>query len=962
MNRLYMSVNFVFIIAIFCCIPLVLFGQSEEYKEGVKKNENTTDELLRSPLPFDENIITGQFENGMKYYIQKNAKPENRAELRLVVNAGSMQEDEDQLGIAHFVEHMAFNGSKNFKKNELVDYLESVGARFGPDLNAYTSFDETVYMLQVRTDSMEYFDKGLLVLSDWASGLSFDHEEIDKERGVIYSEWRTGLSAEQRMQKDYLPLMYHKSRYAERLPIGDPKTIMDADYETIERFYRDWYRPDLMAVVVIGDIDPAMVEEKLSAIFPLIPQTSNKRLKENNNIPGHEETLISISTDKEATFSVVRLVYKHQHLPMVTVSDFRESLVKTLYNRMLNTRLEELTKTADPPFIFGYSGYNRDVGNLDVYTAFANVAEGEVASALEVLLLENERVLKHGFLLSELERQKSTLLERMERQHREKDKLNSSQLINRCVRHFLDGTPVVSMEDQLEFYKSLLPTITIEEVNGLASKWLTKENRVVIVTAPAKDDVPMPSEDELLSLVDKIGTQDISPYFEEERNDPIFNKELGTSDVISEKAFEKVGVKEFLLENDVRIVLKSTDFKNDEILMNVNSMGGTSLYEDKDFMNANVSANIVQESGVGLYSSTDLKKKLNGKSVNVFPFVSNYYEGLAGSCSPNDLELMLQLTHLYFTDPRKDEDAFKSFVARQSNIYKNLMSSPSYYFMEYTMKRKSNDHFRTGFPTVEKLQTVEFERALEIYRERFSNAADFTFFFVGNFDEATLLELAKKYLGTLPSALERETYMDRNIDNVKGELKEEIIKGEAPKAQVELFFHGPHEWNEANNYRFYALLDVLRIKLRESLREDKGGVYGVSVNGLATKVPGAEYNITISFSCDPEMTEELIHAALEEIAFIKGEGVDEKVINKVSEAQRQGTIKNLKENRYWMNRLISIYENEGNPTKISIEHVEEMIAQLDTELIKSAANLFFGSGNYIELVMKPEQKGEDKND
>lgn len=934
-------------------------------RENVDLAEEATDISLQSDqdavpsmpqaIPADEAVLMGSLENGMRYYIQQNSKPENRAELRLIVDAGSMQEDEDQLGVAHFVEHMAFNGSKNFAKNDLVDFLESIGSKFGPDLNAYTSFDETVYMLQVRTDSMDLFDKGLLVLSDWASGITFDSEEIDKERGVVTSEWRTGLSGEQRMQQEYLPLIYYNSRYARRLPIGTPEIINNVDYGVVRRFYKDWYRTDLMALAVVGDIDVEETERKIREVFGPIPASEVKREKADNVVPKHKETLVSINSDKEVAFTAVRLMYKHDHIPLRTKEDYRQTLVRQLYNRMLNARLTEITKEAEPPFIFAYSGYGSDVGNLDTYTSFANVPEGKIEAALDVLLTENERALRHGFNKTELERQKIKMMENMERQAREQDKIDSRRLVTRYVYNYLDARPIPSIDTQLSYYKEFLPEISVANVNQLAKKWITDENRVVVVTAPQKEDVPLPQEDALLSLVNNVAAKEIGPYEDVVVTGPLFDKELQPVAIRERASFDDVGVKEFKLENGIRLVLKPTDFKNDQVLMSASSEGGTSLYSDEDFIHASNAARIVSESGIGPFTETELEKLLIGKTVGVFPFIGSYREGISASCSPRDLETMFQLTHMYFTDVRKNEKAFKSFISKQANTYKNLMANPQYFFMNHTMKLKTNKHPRVGFPTQESLQAINHDRALEIYRERFSNAGDFTFIFVGNFDEDQLKELSQKYLGTLPARETEETFMNRNIDYVEGPIVDEIQMGEAPKTNVELFFHGPFEWTQENAFNFQAMIDVLAIKMRESMREDKGGVYGVRLSGNVSRIPEEGYSITVSFNCDPQNTEELIETAMNDVKNAKMKGAEQGDLTKVKETQRQSMIKNLEENRYWQSRLRFVYDYDLSPSSIKLETLEEAIKRLDSDDIKDAASQYFGSDNFIQMVMEPEK-------
>ncbi|MEL6124625.1 MAG: pitrilysin family protein, partial [Bacteroidota bacterium] len=401
----------------------------------------------------------GVLPNGIHYYIQENARPEQRAEIRLAVNAGSILEDEDQLGLAHFVEHMAFNGTENFEKNELVDYLETTGTRFGPDLNAFTSFDETVYMLQVRTDSTELFDKGMQVIRDWANGITFADEEIDKERGVIVSEWRTRLSPDQRMQQKTFPVMYQGSRYAERLPIGKMDIVENAPYDVLRRFYKEWYRPDLMAVVAVGDFDAAMVEKKIKALFGDIPEAADARPREKFEVPFHDETLVSIASDKEASFTNVNIMYKHDRVETKTVGDYRSSLVRSLYNSMLGARLQEISKQPDPPFVFAYTGYSADVGDLDSYSSFAFVPEGKGPAALKTLLTENKRVLQHGFTTSEMDRAKKNLIEGAERAFKEMDKTESNRIVMNYVYRYLDDAVTPGPKQKLDLYNQFLPSV-----------------------------------------------------------------------------------------------------------------------------------------------------------------------------------------------------------------------------------------------------------------------------------------------------------------------------------------------------------------------------------------------------------------------------------------------------------------------------------------------------------------------
>lgn len=928
-------------------VPMIAYNQVDSAKVTPQASE----------LPIDPSVKTGVLENGIRYYVRQNKLPEKRAELRLVVKAGSMQEDDDQQGLAHFVEHMAFNGTTHFKKNELVDYLEMVGMKFGPDLNAYTSFDQTVYMLQARTDTAELLQKGLLILEDWASGLIFSEEEIDKERGVVVSEWRSSLSPDQRIYNQYLPVLYKGSRYSERLPIGKPEIIENADYETVRRFYKEWYRPDLMAVIAVGDFDAAMVEEEIKTRFSKVDSVENPRKRESYEVPTHDETLIKVVGDSEASFTRVQLYYKHPHQSIHTVEGFRAALIHSLYNRMLSGRLEELTKQANPPFTFGYSGYSPDLGNIDTYEGYAFVAEGGALKGLEVLLEENERVKKHGFTATELERVKTDLLKVIERAVKEKDKTSSKRFANAYLANFLKSNPIPSIEQRQQFYEVLIPLIELKEVNQLAKKWITKKNRVVVISGPEKEETPLPTEVEVRQVLDNVSSKELTPYVDEVIHAPLLKETLGPVAIIKEKTYPEIDLTEITLANGIRVILKPTDFKNDEILMESFSPGGSSLYEDNLYQSASAATSITQEAGIGDFDAIALDKKLTGKNVGVYPYIGELFEGINGSCSPEDLETMMKMTYLYFTAPRKDEAAVQSYIAKQKSIFKNLMSNPQYYFYDQTSRIKYNSHVRRIWPTEAQLEEINVEEVYQVYTDRFADAGDFTFVFVGNFEVEPMKKMLSTYLGNLPSNKRKEQFKNLKIDLTKGNVDKKLVRGEAPKALVELTYHDDDfDYNSHNILTFHSMINVLRIKMRESMREDKGGVYGVSVAGSIRKFPETSYSITISFTSEPEKVEELIATAMKDIDYAKKIGAEDKDLVKIREARLQDRKKNLKENRWWMGDLIKTYRNGSNGFKLfDFKQYETIVNSITAKDIKKAANKYFNSKNFIKIVMTPEK-------
>jgi len=929
--------------------------------EPVAEAVTTAESLMGSKsIPIDDRLTMGTLDNGIKYYIQKNQKPENRAELRLAVNAGSILEDDDQLGLAHFVEHMAFNGTENFEKSELVDYLESVGTRFGPDLNAYTSFDETVYMLQVRTDSTELFDKGMMIIKDWANGITFDHEEIDKERGVVESEWRTRLSPDQRMQNETFPVMYQDSRYATRLPIGDPDIINNADYETVKRFYKDWYRPDLMAVVVVGDVDIASVEAQIKTLFGSIEEHPNPRERKTYDVPMHDETLVKVVSDAEASFTNVSLMYKHYQVKTESMDDMRSSLVRRAYNGMLNARLSELTKSADPPFIYSYTGYSRDVGDIDSYSSFAMAPEGKAEAALEALMTENKRVLDHGFTNSELDRQKADMMESANRAVKEKDKTDSGRLAMRYVYHYLDENPIPSPDASLEMMNQYLPTIQIDEINALSDHFVKDDSRVVIISGPLKEETPLPEEAAIRSLVDRVSMMEVEAYEDDVATAPFFAEELVEQEIVKTEMYDAPAIKYVELSNGVKVYLKKTDFKNDEILMSATSDGGTSLYSDEDYQYGSNATRISTESGISSFTSTQLEKMMAGKNVRVSPYIGSLSEGMSGSVSPDDMEIMFQMIYLYFTNPRFDEEAFASYINKQKGIYKNLMSNPQYFFSDYVMKKKYNNHPRMGWPSEESLDQLTLEDAKRIYHERFADASDFVFSFVGNYDEEMIESHIKKYLGNLPSIDREEDWKDLGIKVQDGVMKDRFKKGKAPKTNVQMYFHGPFEYTPENSYQMSSMMAYLRIKLREALREDKGGVYGVRMFGGGSKKPREEYSITISFNSDPDKTDELIDEAKRVIQQAIDEAPSDLDMTKVKETQKQGRVKSLKENRFWQGQIMRRQDEETKDfDKILMDSYEAKVDALTAEQIRAAAGSYFNFDRYMEFVMEPEELQEN---
>ena len=905
------------------------------------------------PLPVDKDVITGTLKNGLKYYIQKNQKPEKRAELRLYVNAGSVLENEDQRGLAHFVEHMAFNGTKHFKKNELVDYLEKLGIKFGPELNAHTGFDQTVYMLTVPTDSVDILATGFLVLEDWAHNLTFDTTEINKERGVVLEELRLNRGADMRMLDEQLPILFKGSRYAERLPIGKKKIIETASYDTIKQFYKDWYRPDLMAVAAVGDFDPKVIEGYIKEHFGKLKNPKNERPRTVFDIPKHNETYFAIASDKEARFSTVSLYYKQDPKVIRDLNDYKNQLVHNLFYGILNDRLNELTTSANPPFSYAFAGDSRFAKSADISFLTAMVKEGGIDTGFEALLREAERVKLYGFTPTELERQKTNLLRRVEQNLAEKDKTESSQIIRNFESNFLYDEPIISVEDEYKLAQELVPQITLDDVNKVSSELLKHENRVVLVNSPEKENLKIPTKEELSAIITKVGSEKITSYEDKVASKPLIETAPTPSPVVSTKTFADLGFIEWKLKNGVKVYLKPTDFKNDEIVFSAFSPGGSSLVKDKNFLSAQNATALVRESGLDGFNRTELDKYLSGKIVSVSPYIGFYYEGLNGSASPKDEETLFQLIYSYFTEPRIDSTGFLSFKSKMNSYLENKSNSPQSAFNDTLQVTLSDYHFRSRPLTVKMLDEINPDKALSIYKERFKDASDFTFVFVGNIDTTAFKPLVETYLGGLPSTNSNEKPFDLKYKNVKGSINKEVIKGIEPKSSVAITYVGNIDYSRKNEYILESLVQVLDIKLREILREEKGGTYGVYCYDQVYRIPEAHYSLNFGFGCNPERVDELVKDFNIVLDSIKTFGPDKVVMTKIIEGQKRQRELDLKENGFWKDVVSDYLENNEDPE--GMLKYNNWVDELTADNIKKAANEYIDD-NVVKVVLYPEEK------
>lgn len=904
-------------------------------------------------IPLDPGIRLGRLPNGFTYYIRKNTEPKNRVQLYLANKVGSILESDDQRGLAHFMEHMSFNGTKNFPKNDLVNYLQKAGVRFGADLNAYTSFDETVYQLPIPSDDPEVLKNGFQIMRDWAHGATLDVTEIDKERGVVLEEKRLGKGAQQRMQDKYLPMLFNNSRYSNRLPIGTEDVLKNFKPETIRKFYQDWYRPDLQALIVVGDIDVNAIESMIKAKFSDLKTPPNAPKRTKYTIPLINKNQFITVTDKEFPVTVAQIMIKHPEKKLITTTDYKNSIIRSLFNDMLQTRFSDLSKQADPPFLQAGASISGFLAGLDTYNAFVVAKPGEMERGFKSVLTETERVKRFGFTQSELERAKESYLVNMESAFKEKDKTPSESLVNEYVRNFLENEASPGIEYEFKLAHKFTPSISLNDVNELAKRYITDVNRDVIIMGPEKDKDSLPDESTIGKWISNVKQEDVSAYVDQVSKKPLLDTVLSGGKIISEKQIPELGITELSLSNGVKVVLKPTDFKNDEISFTAFSPGGTSLYSDEDFQSAAFATSIIRSGGIAEFNSIQLPKLLSGKRVSVSPYISERSEGISGSSNPKDLETALQLTYLYFTHPRKDAETFKGLIAQQKGAIANRENDPNSVFADSVAAILGNYNIRRTGPSLQKINQINLDRAFEIYKDRFSDASDFTFTFVGSFKPDSIKPLLEKYLGSLPSVNRKESPRDLGIRIPAGKLDKKIYKGQEPKANVRLVFSGDYTYSEKHNIQLDALAEVLSIKLIERLREDEGGVYGVGARASYTKFPKGRYTFTISFGCAPENVEKLISSTLDEINKIRQNGAQLVDIQKFVAEETRTTETQLKDNGFWLGYLNNQLQNQEDPKEV-LTYLDAL-KELTPEALKATVQYRLSENNFIRLVLLPEK-------
>ena len=906
-----------------------------------------------APLPADAHVLRGQLPNGLHYIIRRNKKPDKRAELRLVVNAGSILESDAQRGVAHFVEHMMFDGTKRFPKKDIVNYLERVGMRFGADLNAYTSFDETVYMLQVPTDTARLLNTALDILQDWAGGATtFDPSEMRKERAVVIEEWRTGRDASTRVQNLQFPVMLQGSKYAERVPIGTKENLETFPESLAVNFYHDWYRPDLMTVIAVGDFDAEQMEAAIKQRFAGIPMPASPRTRIYAGVPDHDQTLVSIEADKEYPQSSVDLLWLKPRDSIRTIGDFRRTLISQFYDAMLNARFAEIAQRADAPFAFASGGRGAFVRTKDAYQLFAGVKASGFVRAADALLDEAERVRRFGFTQGELDRQRSNLLRSMQQQFAERDKTNSSHYVDEYVSSALWGTPIVGIEQEEPLAAQLAPTISVAEVNALAGTSFTARDRVVLVAAPAKPDVQLPTAQEMLGVYDVTANAKLTAYVDSTSNDALVPNPPPPGKIVAEHTLPETGIIQWDLSNGAKVLLKPTDFKADEILFAARSPGGESLVADSDVVNADLSSVVMSRSGVGSFNAIALGKKLAGKKVNVAAGIDGTGEGVRGTASVQDMETLFQLAWLRMMAPRVDTGAYLAFKEQMRAVLANQKNDPESVFGDTVEATMAQHNPRVHLLSSALLDSVNLARAFAIYRDRFADASGFTFFIVGSFAPDSVRPFVTQYLASLPSIGRREKVKDGGVRPPPGVVVKTVRKGVEPKAETSLIFSGSCSYSMATRYAIESLNELLNIRLREVLREEKGGTYDASAGGSCSNVPYDHYSLSVDFGSSPERVDELVAAIFKVFDEIKAGTVSDSNLTKIREIQLREHETELKQNASWLNAMSDA--DEDHRDQRDFLRYPEMVKGLTREVIQNAAKLYLRPEQYARFTLLPE--------
>ena len=911
------------------------------------------------PCPMDPNVRVGKLDNGLTYYIRHNEKPAQRADFYIAQKVGSVLEEENQRGLAHFLEHMAFNGTTNLPGMTLREYLQSRGIKFGENLNAGTGIDQTVYMVtNVPTDLPGLVDTCLLILHDWSSFIALEEAEIDNERGVILEELRTREDANQRIMETILPVMYPNSPYANRLPGGLPEVVANFEYQTLRDYYHKWYRPDLQGVIVVGDIDVDAIEARIIEMFADIKAPVDPAPRPQFMIEDNEEPIVAIASDPEATSYRVNMYYKTEATPDSLKNDVQywmTQYILSIISSMEINRLQDITKKANPPFVYGYSYYSNYyiAPTEDAWCSMAMAKDAAgIDEALTALVTENRRMAEFGFTASEYERAKADFMKQIENMYEERANTENDRYVNECLENFLSNEPMMGIETEYALYQQVVPNLPLEFINMVAKELIHNDNLVITVTAPKKEGETLPTVEEILSIYEAANAIDVEPYKEEVFDGPIVDNMPKPGKIKKVVEIPEFDAKMLVLSNGMKVIYKKTNFKEDEIQIAATSDGGLSALKQEDFITLKNLDNVITLGGVGKFSATDLPKVLAGKKMYGRPFIDAYSEGMNGSCSPKDLETMMQFIYLYFTAPRADEEAFQSYVQRTKAALENMELNPMTTFSDSLVKVLYNNHPIRLRLKADDIDKIDYAKAMEFYKDRFKDPNNFTFYFVGNIDEEKFMPLVEQYLASMKKNKRKDTWKDINLGFPE---KDYICRYEKdmqnPKATVYTVMTGSMEYSYRNQLYMQALSDVMDIYYTRSIREEEGGTYGVGVVGTLTDKPKDQYLFLVGFDTNKDMYEKLLGKVYEGLNDVATNGPSQEDLTKVVENLYKKRAENLEENDFWINAIKTFEDDNVNIVAEYDEIVKSINPQTIADFTKEVLK-----GYKKEIIQLPADK------
>jgi zinc protease len=938
------------------CLAIIM-GMTSSFElqaQVVKHNKKASTVKSERVFTLDSAVKTGTLPNGFTYFIRRNTEPAGRALFYLVNKVGSVLEQDNQRGLAHFMEHMNFNGTKNFPKNELIHTLEKAGVRFGADLNAYTSFDETVYQIPIATTDKAVLDNTMLIMRDWAQNALLETEEINKERGVILEEKRLAKGVSERIKEKILPVMLNHSRYADRLPIGTDEVLNNFDPVLIRSFYQDWYRPDLQALIIVGDVDIEVIEKKIKALFSDLKNPVNQKERTNYNVDLKGENHFLLFTDPELTSSSLQVMVKMPKLEMRTTLDYKKSMIQSLFNQIMAKRMAKLSSQPVLPYITGSVSQGSIFKGVDAYTMAVDVKPVSFETGFKTIYTEVLKAHKFGFTKMELQLAKENYRNSLENAIKEKNKTDSASFMSEYVQYFLDQTAAPGIDKEYAIAMEELPTITLNEINKLAVDVMNDKNRDIIILAPEKEKASVPTESDLIKWAKEQREATIIPNQEELKTTTLMAVKPKPGKIVSETQNKQVGLTEIKLSNGVRVVLKSTDFSANEIIFASTSEGGTSLYSNDLLNAASKSASLIAGSGVANFDMNQLREVVNGKTIGVNPYISERNQGFSGFSSKKDLETALQLLYLYATEPRKDSILFNNLVVNSKLALAHRNDSPEVIFSDTINGVLTSYNPRATPPNIDKIEKLKLEDCYRIYKERFADFSNATFTFVGNVDLNSFRPLLEQYLGSLPSLNRLEQAKDWNIKPLEGMVDKKVIKGLEDKATVKLYLTGHYNLNELNNEGMRAIGAILNMRLLQRLREDEGGVYSPSCNMGYSKYPFERYMLSISYGCSPTNVDKLIAITYDEIEKFKKEGAIADELQKYKAETQQVNMVQIKTNRFWLSYLNQqIQENESFD---KVNRMESVLNEISLNKIKELGTKYLTGENKIRVVLLPEKK------